>query len=252
MSAVGHLAASYSTVKAHTMLLKSFLGMLALALESKDPMGNKARTVMLRQATTAGAHFVKQFSADIEAATGVIVSLAVHDSGAYASPAMTQERMDDLKDHARTVHLDLVENMQAVVNGNVGTLLTELRKIRLSASMLQISRGMTPAGAMMKSRMGRLEELTFTTPDSAGRKWQCGAYVGAMVSKALLQLYVDCFVYCAAVQGDKEIRVVYPDPNHAGHGGVLTIVGDGEDCYETNKDAIWHPNSTAGVQRVHP
>jgi hypothetical protein len=252
MSAIGHLNATRMSVTSHAMLLKSFVGMLALALESKDPLGATARMVMLKQASAASAHFIGRFDADMEAAVNAIVNAAVHDSGAYASPAMNRQRMNDVLDHGRAVYLDLVASMQAVVNGNVGQLLTELRKIRLSASMLQVSRGMTPVGAMMKTRMGRLEEMNFTTPDAAGRKWQSGTFVQALVSKALLQLYTDCFVFCAAVQGDKEIRVIYADSNHAGHGGVLTILGDGEDCYETNKDAIWHPNSTAGVQRVHP
>lgn len=250
MSAIGHITAARAAVLGHTMLLKSFTGMLALALESKNP-GATPRIVMLKQATAAGAHFVDRFDSDMEATSSAIVSAAVHDSGAYASPAMNQQRLNDLMDHGRTVYLDLVASMQTVVNGNIGALLTELRKVRLSASMLQVSRGMTQAGAMMKSRMGRLEEMNFTTPDAAGRKWQSGTYVSSMISKALLQLYTDCFTFCAAVLGDKQIRVIYPDPNHAGHGGLLTILGDGENCYETNKDAIWHPNSTAGVQRVH-
>lgn len=251
MITLAHLTAARNAAKSHAMLLQAFVGMLALALESKDPVGAVSRKAMVRQAGAAGSHFVSQFEADMTTAVNAIVSMALHDSGAFASDEMHKQRMTDLKDYANSVLAELVASMQVVVNGNVATVMSELRKIRLNASMLQISRGMTHAGAIMKSRTGRLEEMNFTTPDSAGRKWRSGDYVTSMVSKALLQLYVEAFVYCCAVQGDTTAKVIYPTPGHENDGLVFTILGDDAGCFDNIKDAIWHPNSTAGVQRVH-
>lgn len=251
MSALGHLFAARNARISHEMLLKGFMGTLALALESKDPIGSAARNTMVRQAAAAGTHFVSQFDFDMQTAVSAVLAMALHDSGAYASDKMTQERMDDMRDYAKSVQVELSASMQTIVNGNVASLMNELRQIRLAASMLQVSRGMTSFGAVLKARMGRLEALKFTTMDSAGRKWRSGDYLSAMVSKALLQLYVESFIYCAAVLGDTTAKVIYADPDHEGHGRVFAIVGDGPDSFETIKDVIWHPNSTAGVQRVH-
>jgi hypothetical protein len=252
MITLAHLNAGKTAARSHAMLLQAFTGMLALALESKDLAGAASRSTMTKQAAAAGAHYVKQFDADMRAFINSTVSAAVHDSHAHLSDAMTQERMDQVREYADTVHAELVTGMQAVVEGNIATLLRELRQIRLTASMLETSRGMTAFGAVMKARMGRLEELRFTTADVAGRKWRSVEYVQAMVSKALLQLYVEVFLFCAAVQGDTTARVVYQDPTHEGDGRIFTIAGDGPDSFITIKDAIWHPNSTAGVERVHP
>lgn len=252
MIVIGHVNAAAGAAKSHAMLCKAFVGMLALALESKDQVGAVSRATMINQASAAGAHFVSQFEADMRVLVNSFTSMAVHDSGAYAAEAMTDERMKEVRDFAAGVHAELSAGIQAVVKGNLATLLAELRQIRLGASVLQASTGISHFGAMLKTRAGRLEELKFTTQDAAGRKWKSGDFVKAMVSKALLQLYVEVFVFCAAVQGDTSARVVYPDPQHAGHGQVFQFAGTGPDSFIAIKDAIWHPNSTAGVERVHP
>lgn len=234
----------------YLMLLQALTGILATALDSQDPDRGIVRTAMIIDANRATAQFVERFSTDARSIVDTMIKMAIHDSGMVKSPKLTDYHMNELRENAEAVLDELVTNIQSVCDRNVATVVNELRQVKLQASLLQ-STGMSKFGALMKSRMGRVGELKFTTPDVLGRKWRSSDYVVSMISKNLVQLYVESFLYCAAVDGDTKAKVVYSDAGHANNGMVFNITGSEGASFDNIRDTIWHPNSTAGVERVH-
>jgi hypothetical protein len=237
-----HIRAGKVAHAQYSMLLQAFRGMLALAIVPVSRLRPEARVKLVAQASAAGHHFVGQFTRDFAAQVNATVANAIHDSGAYAHPELTEERMAGLKEHAASLVEELTNLVNSTVARNIGTVIHEQRQALLAASFMSTGMG---------ARMNRVEKMNFTARDVAGRAWRAPDLVASAVSKAILQLYVEVYLYGAALQGDREAQVVCPDPAHKHSGLVFSIVGSGENCFDTIRDAIWHPNSTAGVQRVH-
>lgn len=234
----------------YVMLLQSLTGILATALDAINPDSNSVRLVLTNQSFAASSFFLARAGQDMHKAVEAILTAAILDTGMRDSPKMTAEHIRELRDNADLVLEELNMRLRAITIGNTGVVVNELRRVKLTTSLLQSS-GMSRFGALMKARMNRVGDLKFVTPDSVGRKWRSSDYIAAMLSKELQQLYVESFLYCAVLDGDQRASVVYSDSNHVNHGLVFAITGDEGPTFDTIKDTIWHPNSTAGVERVH-
>lgn len=234
----------------YIMLLQTFTGILATALDDANPDSNSTRSSMIVNAGAASSFFLSRLDQDLHTVIETILSAAVTDAEMMASPKLTPEHVAELHANANSVCEEMMIRMRAITNGNVGAIVSELRRVKLTTSLLQSS-GVSRFGALMKARMNRVSDIKFVTHDSMGRKLRSAEYVAGMISKELMQLYVESFLYCAALDGDTVARVVYPDPTHINNGLVFLIAGEEGRTFDTIKDVIWHPNSTAGVQRVH-
>lgn len=231
----------------YVALLHGLTGVFARTLDAKDPTAPAARADMVVQAQSLGYRFVLQFSIDAREALDDAVSRAIRDSGFEVSAEMVAE-MDE---YAASVADELTMKMYGVVAANVSTITREQRAIALQTSLLT-TRGMTRFGALIQTRLGRVAELDYRIADRAGRKWASRDYVTNMVRHALLQAYVEAYVYILGKNGADTAMVVYDDPEHDRHGMVFSITGQTEEfpSYESIKDKIWHPNSTASVTRT--
>lgn len=235
----------------YLLLLQALTGIIAKALDAQDINRGSVRTSLLFEATTACNGFLTRFEMDLAVTVQTMVKLAMHDSGMLKNDKLTQGHIDELNENASSVLAEMMLKARTITCGNIATVVNEMRQVKLTASLLQ-STGMTQFGALMKSRMGRVGDIRFTSPDSMGRKWRSSDMMVSMISKDLVQLYIESFLYCAALDGDKQARVVYSNRSHINHGVVFNIIGQEGKTFDNIKDLIWHPNSTAGVERVHP
>ena len=235
----------------YVMLLQSLTGVLATALDGQNPDSGMTRSTMAVHAGETSSLYLSRAEYDLHITVAAVIAGAIADAGMKNSTKITPEHLAVMLDNADQVVEYLATRLRAIAVGNIAVIINELRRLRLTTSLLQIS-GTSRFGALMQARMGRIGELRFITPDSLGRKWRSTDFVASMISKDLMQLYVESFLYCAALDGDTHAMVIYPDHDHEDNGMIFTIAGDEENTFDNIKDNIWHPHSTAEVQRVHP
>lgn len=230
----------------YATFIQSLTGIFALALDANDVSGARALALMTADATSASNVFLEHAIDTIRRHGDDAVVSAAQDTGLY-DQGVNMVAALQLQAHIDNIVQELTMKIRAMLATSVAALIGELRKIKLSASL-----GASTASTIPKVKPNRVTELKFMIPDGAGRKWKAADFFATTVSKAILQLYVESFIFCLAEQGETHAKVVYPNPQHANHGLVFSIADDGtEFTFEKIRDAIWHPNSSAEVERVH-
>ena len=226
----------------HRGFLNSIHGILARALDERDPTTPKVRRDFHKTMERMSRTYLDWFEVQLRVMTNEVKKGAMNDVGTDESNpqlAHLDEYVDETMD-------DLCDTMRACVSRDDRTAEQELRKIALNVDLLQSSYGMNKVGALIKVKFGRIRNLNFVQLDRLGRKRASDGFVEIMVRKHLLMTDIETRLFVFAKRGNDLAQVVNADGTP---GEVFSIMGGvaGYRAYEELKDEVFHPQSTASV-----
>lgn len=218
--------------------LLSVVGIYARILDATDPTTVKARTELRRALERVGAEFMLGLEVQANALAHEVKNATLGTLGAPGT-------------------LTIDEHVTELVEGLLGTLGTcvsrdnklaecELRKFALGVSLLESSTGMSHVGALIKSKHGAVRGLPFVQSDRLGRKRTSEAFVRNAARQELVAIHIETALFVIASEGVDLAQVIYQD-GEAGEVFSITGTTPGYRTYESIKDEIFHPNSTATV-----
>jgi hypothetical protein len=106
-------------------------------------------------------------------------------------------------------------------------------------------------GGLIAARLKHLPvKSSFTRLDRSGRQWASPVHVRTVVRAAMVNTYVDAFLFTLMARGIDKARVTYDEPDHENDGLVFSIDGNADDMPSLDeiRAKVFHPNSTARLE----
>ncbi len=104
-------------------------------------------------------------------------------------------------------------------------------------------------GLLVQKKLGMID---FKIPDAAGRMWNAETLFRMTARDFAYQTYIDEQVAELRAGGNKLAKVIYPDPTHKNHDGIISLDEeiDGYPTFASVRKVIFHPNANAELTHV--
>ena len=229
----------------------SLTGLFNETIAGKNPDSPKAIAELNRDVRESAISYYQTASILLEQMTKKVVEAAEKDylkqSGVDNIPIDVQIRIESWYKNS-----GLDEIRSQVWNGisrDITTVNKEIRRFAFSLENAIKINGIDRGSALVRARSFFKPNLTYKYVDRANRKWPTERYIGTTIRGHLLTSYNETMVILISEFHDGLGKIIYKDKDHKGHGEIITTVLNGSDLrdYETIRQKVFHPNSTAVI-----
>lgn len=232
-------------LRQYTSLQSTLVGLYAQAVNDQAPTAPATRSRFLSECLQAQLSFLTAANASLMQVADTLVRDALDTAGLGTDGAHLAEIRQIVSESLMLV----LSTLSGATQRDVDLVAKGLREFALKVDHKMNAAGMSYAAAVIKTRIEQTGLFSFKQVDRANRKWNSADYVKHAVRGFLLSVWVETFLFAVSRMGEDLARVKC-DNEH--NGMVFSISGMTPGCpkFDDIKGDIWHPNSTARVERI--
>lgn len=224
--------------------LNALVGIVTNAMMDRNAMEPRVSSDIVLNSFGAAAAFFESHQIQEDGET--IMLYAVDAAG-----GLDEANLAILRDHCWQGWMNAHDALNEATSKDRMDARTLFRRFLFDATLRSAAVG--KASALIASRFKYTPvKPMFTRRDRSGRDWTPMTHIRTLIRAALVNTYVDAYLFTLLANGTAKARVVYDDAEHDNHGLVFSI--DGADpalpTLEDIRAKVFHPNSTARLEPV--
>lgn len=235
---------SESTRVSYRLFGMALTGAFGRALDQGDPTSSRARTEFKAAVTGLGRDFVDLTTQEVRSGLDEVAKTAVMMTGL----APSEGTMACVREHVAWLKDIVCDRIRECVSRDCATAEQAFRRLALNVEIASMRGSMGRTTAVIGARYGAVRNLSFVQQDRLGRKLSSDAFVRTLVRDALLNAYVETFLFVQASAGFDIAKATKGD----GESVTFSITGNtkGMPSYDEIRDGLFHPQSSASLEIV--
>jgi hypothetical protein len=219
----------------------ALVGAVTAALNSTSPTAPRTRGALLGDIQRLEASVMTAITSTFD---GAVINAI--DFGLDAAESDDEELRAKILEAIQEPRSMVLATISLAMHKDSTVAVKRLRDFAINVDMLMQGRRRDLDSAVSSARQAeQAKGMAFSVTDTLGRQWKPALFAAATANMALQIAYGDAFAVALAAQGVNTVELRYPDPTHEGHGSRMSLAGSEHPTYISQRDAVFHPNSTA-------
>lgn len=163
----------------------------------------------------------------------------------------TVELTDAMRAHLGVVEQHLASEIAIQIERDIGALQVALQRTNLQVSIAARAHGVSLRAALVQYRMGNASDLHFFFHDRRNQKFPSRKFVRSVWRHHLLSLYNEVVLLTLSDHGEISAQVRHANRSSEFDGQIVAMsAGSEQPTYAEVRDAVFHPNADAILERV--